>query len=674
MTRSDSTGDNFQDHINQSGSITRPTNDDRDQKSESVILKPTLLLQNMPLEWSEEDVRDLIPSKVTVETVRMFEFITDDGNLDHRTAVICVSTSTPISEVDKAIMVLQNKYLGFGHYLKAARHVSSSGDLSNIDETTLALPFKHPFGAVEVDTPVISRSLKDRSPDDRIGTVRRLAVVVQTPTDLGTLKMIHDMTESVYEEGPEYESLVMNEPDVQTDEDFAWLWDISTPEGVYYRWCLFSLKWGYDQDPVDWVEFFAGQPPWIPPTPPKFFSVERFEDIVDHSDYESVDSDDPDGANAPRNSAFAPPGQDTINDDAPLMTDVEEQRYLGVLKRAELVHYLSSLPKSTGSLTSGEVACITFFCVQHAATAADEITDLLLTNLEYPFNYTVHYGSTAGSDADSDGEDHNGLLDNKEDRSNSQLIALYLVSDLLMNASTSGAREAWRFRTLFESSLLSRRCFQRLRNLERIYKWGRIKAEQWRRKIESVFEIWTSASVFSNDSLDTMRETFLAAPFIGADTESEHQGNEDWRDDRPEEMRWKSVSGAATTDDQQVDIVEDQQARNDDVTRDTAMTNTIPGETSNGNREAGDSRMGDAYDPSKPTSTVADAAQPLADARPPGSSISFSITSTTPVQKASQTGSGITFSLTGTPTVQRAAPAPKRPTKPSNVFDSDDDD
>merc|ERR1712070_752761 len=125
-----------------------------------------------------------------------------------------------------------------------------------------------------------------------------------------------------------------------------------------------------------------------------------------------------------------------------------------------------------------------------------------------------------------------------DDSSNAKLIGLYLISDILSASSTAGARNAWKYRQLFESGFKSRKTFEHLGKLDRELAWGRMKAEQWKRKIGVVFGIWEGWSVFSSDVHEELKKIFFEPPMSEAEQAAEQAAKES-EERKLAEEKWK---------------------------------------------------------------------------------------------------------------------------------------
>merc|ERR1712070_1216917 len=125
-----------------------------------------------------------------------------------------------------------------------------------------------------------------------------------------------------------------------------------------------------------------------------------------------------------------------------------------------------------------------------------------------------------------------------DDSSNAKLIGLYLISDILSASSTAGARNAWKYRQLFESGFKSRKTFEHLGKLDRELAWGRMKAEQWKRKIGVIFGIWEGWSVFSSDVHKELKQSFFEPPMSEAEQAVEQAAKES-EERKLAEEKWK---------------------------------------------------------------------------------------------------------------------------------------
>ncbi|KAL1311394.1 hypothetical protein AAFC00_001561 [Neodothiora populina] len=452
---------------------------------EPSVRRPTMLWSQLPKNFTARDIRRIAPANLKIEDVSFGA---------GRSAIVTISADTPMSDVDSCVAALQGKYLGFGCYLKTSRHVSGSA-------TTASTLFQHdnrPFGA----KPLVNGMM---------------AVQVTPPTDLKLLKVVHKTVEQVIKYGPSFEHGLLSDPGVQQDERWAWIFDSNSQASVYYRWLIYEYHASQTKSPSSsaaqpenqfgLLKVFDKGPLWQAPQERlKFEFVFGFEDLTEDSGYVSSDDDDDDETDATR--------QPPITLEAP-----NTSSYLNPYRKAKLVYLLSRLPDTLGMLRAGDVARVTSFVVNNAGCGAEEIVSMLVENVERPYSRAVQYEHPM-DDLDEADEDDYELIEKrnkndeekkKSDPSNAKLIALYLICDALQNSSTSGVRDAWKIRGLFETALRSRNIFGHLGRLEREHDWGLMRAEQWKRKVGVVLSLWEKWSVFSVDSLKSFRDSFLFA-------------------------------------------------------------------------------------------------------------------------------------------------------------------
>lgn len=278
----------------------------------------------------------------------------------------------------------------------------------------------------------------------------------------------------------------MTRPSVQREEKWAWLWDPRSPGGVWYRWRLWSILTSSSQK-GKYLPLFENSHAWKAPEQDLPWEyITKLSDFIEDDEYNSSDEDDSDAEGGARKPTIhertgGPP------DTSSLLAADEGKSYLNPLSKAKLTHLLARLPTSTSRLRKGDVARITAFAISHAGKGADEVVSLLISNVEKPFAYTSANPSKSTMEAE-------------DDPSSAQLIALYLISDILSSSSTSGVRHAWRYRSLFESKLKSERTFEKLGELEKRYKWGRLRGEKWKRSVTGLLGLWEGWCVFPADS------------------------------------------------------------------------------------------------------------------------------------------------------------------------------
>ncbi|CAK7224214.1 hypothetical protein SCUCBS95973_005439 [Sporothrix curviconia] len=534
--------------------------DAMDWAEEKANSKPTIRLTSLPPGTSPAAIKALVASNssLVVDAVRVLPTATAAAAATDRksvAAIVTLSAETAASDIDAAVSAMQNRYLGFGYYLNLHRHLSSAvaalstgpsgvagggsnnsinrnSNNSNNSSGGLGASAR-PFGARPVPPapkpgPGVQHHASEAfappgtfqggrhgrgipppptfttSPASSLNLPSRdglLYVPVRPPRDIKKLRMIHKVVEQVLDRGPEFEALLMSRPSVQLEEKWAWLWDARSEAGVWYRYRLWETVTGMmrtqktpglakQQAKGRYVPLFEGSHAWK--TPDHFLPYEfdtSLAELVSDSDYNSSDGSDVDGA--------AGAGAAEANNDE------DKDTFLNPLEKARLTHLLARMPTTLSKLRKGDVARVTAFALTHASRGANEIVDMIVANIECPLAYTA-----ANPDYQRPGF---GIGDEKTeavDTSGAQLIAVYVVSDILSSSATSGIRHAWRFRQLFDAALRRRNVFATLGRLADKFHWGRLRADKWKRSIGLVLGHWEGWSVFSAET-----QAFLVASF-----------------------------------------------------------------------------------------------------------------------------------------------------------------
>lgn len=527
------------------------------RSEDKAVARPTLRLVNLPPATSPAAIKVLIPNTLTVEGVKIIPPSAPGGasGTDRKalTAIVTLSQETAASEMDAAVSALQNRYLGFGYYLSLHRHLSSAAiAMSSETGITGSGSASQPFGAKPVSThgpggppqhagggrfappslygppgPALSRNL--------------LHVPVQPPSDIKQLRMIHKVVESVLEHGPEFEALLMTRPDVQKEEKWAWLWDARSQGGIWYRWRLWEILTGGAQSTgrkSKYLPLFEGSHAWkVPAKQLPYEYTTTVDEFVSESEYESeFDEED--------------------EDEPKIMTEAnkdQDEVFLSPIEKAKLVHLLSRLPTTLSRIRKGDIARITSFAITHANRGADEIVDLIVSNLEKPLAFSSAnpgHARQGRRDQSVDSRDASPLPgpaptsdpkqaeNSSQDSSGAKLVALYVVSDVLSSSSTSGVRHAWRYRQLLDAALKSRHVFEGLGLMPEKMNWGRLRAEKWKRSVGLVLSLWEGWSVFPTDSQELFVRSFESPPSAKKDEKSA-EGEEKAKG------KWKTVEAGA---------------------------------------------------------------------------------------------------------------------------------
>lgn len=525
-------------------------------EDERALAKPTLRLASLPPGTSPAVIKALLPDSLTVDVVKI-QAPSGQGTYTERkslSAIVTLAKDTPANDIDAAVNLLQNKYLGYGFYLNLHRHLSSAAISSSATVPAVgSSATSQPFGAKPVSLPAAGRGHAPPSHQRNFapptsyaptvpGQLNRagplLHVSVQPPRDIKELKLIHKVIESLLTHGPEFEALLMSRPDVQREEKWAWLWDPRSTGGVWYRWRLWQVLTGSQtrRGQGKYLPLFEDSSAWKAPDEPLAYEyATRLDEFVSDSEYNSSDEDDSgdDGARK-HHGGTAPSDPNSLTDDG--------KAYLNPLEKAKLTHLLSRLPTSTGKLRKGDVARITAFAISHAGRGADEVVAAIVSNIEKPFACTSA-NPDRKKDKDLSGDDAPANEDEEiSDTSSASLIGIYLISDILSSSSTSGVRHAWRYRQLFEAALKQRQVFEGMGRMERKMNWGRLRAEKWKRSVGNILSLWEGWCVFPQASQDHFVAMFNNPPLTPKE-EREAKEKEAAAQDKGK-SRWKAVEVA----------------------------------------------------------------------------------------------------------------------------------
>lgn len=553
------------------------------RQEEVAVAKPTLRLSQIPPGTSPAAIKALIPSNLTVENVKIMPPSGPSTDRKCTVAIVTLSQETPATDIDAAVSALQNRYLGYGFYLSLHRHLSSavvsSASTSGLGVTGTG---SRPFGAKPVaqrPTPgnahVQHAFHRGFAPPTAYGPnsggpLNRnsiLHVPVKPPNDIKMLRLINKTLESVLEHGPEFEALLMSRPEVQREEKWAWIWDARSEGGIWYRWRMWEIVTGssLQRNKGKFVPLFDGGHAWkAPEKGVPFEYTTHLDEIVSDSDYNSSDDEDLDGD-----------GSREQNGDTEA-----ENIFLNPLDKAKLTHLLSRLPTTLSKIRKGDIARVTAFALMHASRGADEVVDMIVSNIEKPFALTVlnpddpsrngrdkirQRDDAEGADV---GNDDKADKESAQDTSGATLVGLYVVSDILASSSTSGVRHVWRFRQIFEGALRDRKIFEMLGFMPEKHNWGRLRAEKWKRSIGMVLHLWEGWCVFPAESQDLFTNSFNNPPTTTAQALGDDEGSK--------KGRWKVVDASTSTASQQQTV--EKPADDDDVQGEPMDEDDVEGE------------------------------------------------------------------------------------------------
>lgn len=507
---------------------------------EKAIPKPTMRLSSLPPSITTAEIKSMIPSTLTVEAVNISKnFDTRARDRKSTSAIVTLAQNTPAKDIDAVVNALEKRYLGFGFNLSISRHLSSASLDASGAGLTNTMSSSLPFGAKSI--PGAQGQSMSRAPPPASlrgnqqfpsqygpmttqygrGTVPT-QITVKPPSDIKQLKLINRTIESLLNNGPEFEALLMNRPEVQRDQKWEWLWNARSPGGVWYRWKLWQTITGAETNPDTRSRFksleqriFYDSAPWIAPEQPLPFEyTTKFEEFVSDPEYDSSDEEasDDEGPRRQQHVSGGPPEPSFDTEDA-------LKSYLSPLKKSKFTHLLARLPTSTARLRRGDVARVSSFAINHADKGADEIVNMLVANIVKPFAFTSANPDRQKHEDEAEEEDADKKTE-KEDPSSAKLIGLYIISDIFASCGTSGVRQAWRYREWFEAAFKKRKLFEHLGRLDKDLQWGRLRAEKWKRSINTILGMWDSGNVFSPAAQTHFVEVFNNPPLSEAEKQA----------------------------------------------------------------------------------------------------------------------------------------------------------
>ncbi|KAH8704505.1 hypothetical protein GQ44DRAFT_831490 [Phaeosphaeriaceae sp. PMI808] len=418
-------------------------------------------------------------------------------------------------DLDDAMMKLNDKkYLGKGYYLHLDRYLGGkSMDTSQVKE-----PFGARWQAPELPKgfappPDLGGGNREGPREDR----EQLIVTANLPPDIAMLRLIHQTIEGVIAGGMEFEAALMNDPQIQEEERFAWLYDQKHPLNRYYRWRLHQLVCDTSNS-----EIFARQGLWNGPSEP--LADEFVDDLgaFDPADDESSDSEEEE--QRPQHKPLP------VGDNYPGRVD-NGYGILSPRSRAMLIWLLTSLPG--GSIVIDDIAAISVFAVEHATHGLDEVVDILLANVIEPFQLTD--ANPRKLVAESEGKEDTRRPDVRQ----VTLNALRIVHDVLFTTSKeSGA--AYKYRLAISTQLVNHKIFEHLEQLPTQLGMGRMTEKSYRDEVNVILKVWEEESFFEKSTMVHLEDMFNAR---------ERQKEQDEQDRKLAERRKrKVVSKAAAVD------------------------------------------------------------------------------------------------------------------------------
>ncbi|KAK1966666.1 coatamer subunit protein [Colletotrichum sublineola] len=530
---------------------------------EMTVARPTLRLSQLPPGTSPAFIKSLIPTNLTVENVKILPPVGTSGTERKcAVAIVTLSQDTPATDIEAAVSSLQNRYLGYGFNLSLHRHLSSAVATATTSTLGGTSAGSQPFGAKPVSQQTTPGNAATQHAFHRGfapptsyapslgGPINRssiLHVPVKPPNDIKMVQLINKTIESVLEHGVDFEALLMSRPEVQREEKWAWIWDARSEGGIWYRWRLWEIVTGASSrsNKGRYLPLFDGSHAWKAPEkglPYEF--VTNIDEFVSDSDYNSSDDEDFDGDNR-ENQNQGPEAEAT---------------FLNPLDKAKLTHLLSCLPTTLSKIRKGDIARVTTFALTHASRGAEEVVDMIVSNVEKPFALTAANPDFQSSTKDKGKQGDGSELPVPEpeektdkegpDTSGASLVGLYVVSDVLSASSSSGIQRAWRYRQVFEGVLKERKTFEHLGLMAERLNWGRMRAEKWKRSVGLVLGLWEGWCVFPTESQELFASSFDNPPSLKTQEQIE--------DDAAKKGRWKPVETSAPSADVATKKVSDQ--------------------------------------------------------------------------------------------------------------------
>ncbi|KAK9254131.1 hypothetical protein V1507DRAFT_442046 [Lipomyces tetrasporus] len=444
-------------HIDQLGELKRPDQARLDkivaEESDAFSDSPdnpattarTLYLGGLPSTSTTTSINKLVSEFGIVKTITINR---PDPKRRGVSAYVVFDSS---DDVEKARASLDRKYLGEGYWLSAS-FGKDEGPTARLDSRS-GFPFNAqlPSDAISsgprraFGTVAPPASLGSSVPAQPLGG---LQIKVQYPDSLQSLRLIHSMVESTIKFGAEFEAAIMQRE--KNNPNFAFLYDSDLSEHIYYRWKLWSLASG------EGIENWSTQPAaifnddvlWIPPR-----LAATIDDELERLDNQLLDDEEEDKRNAGRD---------------------QSEPWLGPILHLHLTLLLQHI-----SMRRGSIARLMAFAIDNAF-AAEEIADVTCQSII-----------------------------SKNASTNMRVARLWAVGDILYNSGMGigGANKGvWKYRGLFQTKLIP--VFADLYEVFRAFD-GRIRADNFRRQILSILNVWEGWNVFTLGSLAEMTNQFL---------------------------------------------------------------------------------------------------------------------------------------------------------------------
>lgn len=466
---------------------THPSGLDGSRQAENVYTTLVAKASNLPPTIDPRRVEELFADYPSLKVTKV-EKIPPHGpatkGRPSATMKVVFDKDAPARDLDEAMMRLNDKkYLGRGYYLHLDRYLGGkAADTAQVKE-----PFGARWQAPEISKgyappPDLGGGNRDGPREDR----DQLIVTANLPPDTATIRLIHQTIEGVILGGVEFEAALMNDPQIQDEERFAWLYDQKHPLNRYYRWRMHQVVCDTSN-----AEIFDSHGLWNGPTEPL---TDEF--AGDLGSFDPVNEDSDSDEEEQRTQSKPLP----IGDNYPGRVD-NGYGILSPRSRALLLWLLTSLPP--GSIVADDIAAVSAFSVEHAAHGMDEVVDILLANVVAPFQLTDANAKKLA--VDTEGKDDARRLDVRQ----VTLNALRIVHDVLFTTSKESG-VAYRFRLAIGTQLVERKVLEHLEQLPAQLAMGRMTERSYRDEVNVILKVWEDESFFEKATLEHLDEVFNA--------------------------------------------------------------------------------------------------------------------------------------------------------------------
>jgi U2-associated protein SR140 len=446
-------------------------------QDENVYTTVIAKASNLPPETQESTVEQLFAEHPTLNVVRVERLPPPGPGTYHGRPSVSMKVTfgkdTKATDLELVTRQINDKkYIGRGYYLHLDRYMGNSAPVKEQE----ILPFRATWVAPDTSRGFAPTAELGGAPesDDQ----ERLVVTAWPPPDLPTLRLIHTTIDYVIQGGMEFEAALMEDPRVQTDERYAWLYDQKHPLNQYYRYKMYRMATGSDSKEI---VLECGE--WEGPDD---FPDEYATELAHlEADYEEPDEDE---VRAARIGEFYPGRNDTGNGILPLR------------ERVKFLWLLATLPAVPA--LAEDIAAPSMFAIEHATKGLDEIVAHIVSNILEPFSLTP-----ANPDYQPPKEDSSEDVKFRTKKREVTLNALRVVSDVAFTTYKQGGK-CWKYREAIGTELLNRKAFEYLDTLPERLDMGRTTDNQFREQVNYVILGWKDEHLFSAELIERFDDAF----------------------------------------------------------------------------------------------------------------------------------------------------------------------